>query len=193
MQRLSGRWQLGFWLALTTAVLWGAVPLAMTPLIAHLDAVTISWFRFASSGLCLLAFFAARGRLQWPRSAGRTAAWLFALAGRPDLSAQWVDWVAETYYSNQPDGLAGNDDGGTLSAWYALTALGLYPLSGTDRYVLGPPRFDHVEIPAGQGVFTVTRDGHSSEVTLDGAPWLAPDLRHAKIKEGGALAWGGGG
>jgi drug/metabolite transporter (DMT)-like permease len=80
MQRLSGRWQLGFWLALTTAVLWGAVPLAMTPLIAHLDAVTISWFRFASSGLCLLAFFAARGRLQWPRSAGRTAAWLFALA-----------------------------------------------------------------------------------------------------------------
>lgn len=80
MQRLSGRWQLGFWLALTTAVLWGAVPLAMTPLIAHLDAVTISWFRFASSGLCLLAFFAARGRLRWPHSAGRTAAWLFALA-----------------------------------------------------------------------------------------------------------------
>ena len=121
------------------------------------------------------------------------ASWLFALAGRPDLSAQWVDWVAETYYSNQPDGLAGNDDGGTLSAWYALTAIGLYPLSGTDRYVLGPPRFDHVEIPAGQGVFTVTRDGHSSEVTLDGAPWLAPDLRHAQIMEGGALAWGGGG
>ena len=52
----SGRWRLGFGLALLTAVLWGAVPLAMTPLLSSLDPVTVSWFRYAGAGgvLCLL-------------------------------------------------------------------------------------------------------------------------------------------
>lgn len=63
MRQHSG---LGFLFALTTAVLWGAVPLAMTPLVAHMDAMTISWYRFAFSGVFLGAFFAATGRLRLP-------------------------------------------------------------------------------------------------------------------------------
>lgn len=139
------------------------------------------------------------GRTNWPaenywhgNEPDIGASWLFALAGRPDLSAEWVDWVAETYYSDQPDGLAGNDDGGTLSGWYALSALGLYPLAGTDRYVLGPPRFERIELPVGEGVFTLSREGDGLEVVLDGAAYTAPDLRHARIQEGSELVWGGG-
>lgn len=101
MHELSGRWRLGAGLALTTAVLWGAVPLAMTPLVAHLDAVTISWFRFASSGLCLLAFFAARGRLQLPQGAGRDAAWPFALAVIT-LIGNYVLYVMSLHYISAP-------------------------------------------------------------------------------------------
>lgn len=71
---------LGFLFALTTAVLWGAVPLAMTPLVAHIDAVTISWFRFAVAGVVLGAFFAASGRLYRLRFDWRTVAWPFGIA-----------------------------------------------------------------------------------------------------------------
>ena len=28
---------------------------------------------------------------------------------------------------------------GTMSAWYVWTALGLYPLTGTDTYLIGSP------------------------------------------------------
>jgi drug/metabolite transporter (DMT)-like permease len=98
---LSGRWRLGAGLALTTAVLWGAVPLAMTPLLAHLDAVTISWFRFASSGLCLLAFFAARRRLQTPHGVGRRALWLFVLAVLT-LIGNYVLYVQSLHYIAAP-------------------------------------------------------------------------------------------
>ena len=42
-------------------------------------------------------------------------------------------------YKNEHDGLAGNDDGGTLSAWYIFSSFGFYPLAGTERYVLGSP------------------------------------------------------
>lgn len=114
------------------------------------------------------------------------APWLFALAGRPDLSRTWVDWVIRSFYGTGADGLAGNDDAGTLSAWYALSAMGIYPLAGTDRYILGATRFDRVEFPVEGGVFTIVAgDGDSPE--LNGLSWAAPTLPHAAIVRGGLL------
>lgn len=118
------------------------------------------------------------------------AAWLFAVAGRPDLSRTWTRWVAETFYGTGPDGLAGNDDAGTLSAWYAFYAMGLFPLAGTDRYVLGWPSFSRVEFPVGEGTFTITAE-EGDGIRLDGVPWVFPTLPHAAISEGGTLAFGG--
>lgn len=71
---------LGLLFAATTALLWGAVPLAMAPLVAHVDAATISWFRFAVAGALLGAFFAASGRLRLPRARWRGVAAPFVLA-----------------------------------------------------------------------------------------------------------------
>jgi drug/metabolite transporter (DMT)-like permease len=101
IQTLSGRWRLGFGLALTTAVLWGAVPLAMTPLVRSMDAVTISWFRFVSSGLFLLAFFAASGRLRVPRNLGRGPLLVFLLAALT-LIGNYVLYVKSLHYISAP-------------------------------------------------------------------------------------------
>ncbi len=40
------------------------------------------------------------------------------------------------HYSHRPDGLPGNDDYGTMSAWYVFSSLGLFPRTGSDEYVL---------------------------------------------------------
>ena len=72
---------------------------------------------------------------------------MVAALGRPSATQEWVPWVRETHYAMTPDGLDGNDDGGTLSAWYLFTAIGLYPLNGTDQYVINTPLFDRVELP----------------------------------------------
>ena len=74
------------------------------------------------------------------------AAYLFDEAGRPDLTQKWVRWIMDHKYSNRYDGLDGNDDGATLSAWYVFSALGLYPVAGTDRYELGAPLFEKAEV-----------------------------------------------
>jgi putative alpha-1,2-mannosidase len=34
-----------------------------------------------------------------------------------------------TFYKNTPDGLIGNEDCGQMSAWYVLSAMGLYNIS----------------------------------------------------------------
>ncbi len=124
------------------------------------------------------------------------AAWLFALAGRPDLTREWVRWIEETQYGTGADGLAGNDDAGTLSAWYVWAAIGLYPLAGSDRYVLGDPLFDRVEIDREDGTTLVIErlgGGEVEAVRVDGEPWEAPDIRHAELAAASTLTFCAGG
>lgn len=119
--------------------------------------------------------------------------WMFGLAGRPDLGRVWVRWVMDTYYGVQADGITGNDDAGASSAWYAFAAMGIYPLAGTERYVLGLPAFERVEWDVGDGVFTVLSevdplDGAAPlAVSLGGQPWPAPFLSHDHLVAGGEL------
>ena len=123
------------------------------------------------------------------------APWLFSLAGRPDLTAKWTRWVLDRYYTTKPDGLPGNDDFGTLSAWAVWAWVGFYPLTGTDDYMLGSPRFPHIRIkPQGGGpVIDVRAHGASatavyvSGCTWDGQNLTRPVLSHAALARGGAL------
>lgn len=112
------------------------------------------------------------------------AAWMFNHLGRPERTQHWVDWIWDTWYSTAPDGLAGNDDGGTLSAWAAWAGMGLYPLAGTDRYVWGAPRFPWMRVRFGADHWLeITRSGTGpvTEVRLDGATVDGPELRHADL------------
>lgn len=114
------------------------------------------------------------------------AAWLFSPMGRPDLTQQWVGWVRDTKYLNQPAGIDGNDDGGTLSAWYVFAALGLYPLNGTDRYILTTPVFDAWQVHDLR--VQCTGDGdYLAGAILDGQVLDAPELSHDQLVNGREL------
>ena len=77
------------------------------------------------------------------------AAYLFNAAGRPDLTQKWVRWILKHKHGDGPNGLDGNDDGGTLSAWYVFSSLGFYPVVGTDRYELGSPLWERAVVKVG--------------------------------------------
>ncbi len=74
------RWRLGFTMSLTTAVLWGFLPIALKVVLTGMDAYTITWWRFAVSMLGLGAFLAWRGQLPSLRGAGRSAWTLLGVA-----------------------------------------------------------------------------------------------------------------
>jgi len=76
---------------------------------------------------------------------------LGTLAGDQALSARASDWIATHRYDDTPEGLDGNDDAGTLSAWYLWSSLGLYPIAGFDRYAVMSPRFEGVRIRRDDG------------------------------------------
>jgi predicted alpha-1,2-mannosidase len=115
------------------------------------------------------------------------AVFVFAQLGRPDLTQRWVRWIEETMYGDGPDGLAGNDDGGTLGAWYVLATLGVYPVPGSDRWIVGAPRFPQARVRVGGRELAIVAEGLSERaiyvqsVDLDGVPIEAPELTHARL------------
>lgn len=121
------------------------------------------------------------------------APFIFAAAGRPELTAKWSDWSRRTFYSAEADGLPGNDDGGAISGFYVFAALGLFPIAGTDEWVIGSPLFPKVELALPNGRFTIEAKGVSAEnlyvqsATLNGAPLERPRLHQADLKADGAL------
>jgi drug/metabolite transporter (DMT)-like permease len=80
MHTTSGRWQLGLALALTTAVCWGLLPIALKITLAGMDAWTLTWYRFATAAVALGAFLAWRRRLPLRAPPDRRGAWLYAVA-----------------------------------------------------------------------------------------------------------------
>ncbi len=122
------------------------------------------------------------------------AAYLFNAAGRPDLTQKWVRHILETKYSDDYVGLDGNDDGGTLSAWFVFSALGFYPIAGTTRYEIGAPLFPEAVVDLGDGKnLTVIAENYAPEnlyvraVRLNGHELTDWHFNHDAIAEGGEL------
>lgn len=79
------------------------------------------------------------------------APWMYTLIGAPWKTAT-VLRAAQHLFTNAPNGVTGNDDLGTMSAWYLFSSIGLYPaVPGTGQFLLNPPRFEQVELDLGNG------------------------------------------
>ena len=122
--------------------------------------------------------------------------YLFNNAGRPDLTQKWVRWTLENRFSTDINGLDGNDDGGTTSTWYVFSALGFYPLAGTDKYWVGSPNVDSAEITLSNGkTLKVTANNQSdkniyvSSVTLNGEKLDGFYVTHGQLMNGGELVF----
>ncbi|MFT3694818.1 MAG: GH92 family glycosyl hydrolase [Kofleriaceae bacterium] len=119
------------------------------------------------------------------------AAFLFGQLGHPELTAKWTYWIQDTIYSDQPNGVPGNDDGGAMGSWYVLSTLGLYPVAGSDKWVIGAPRFPKAKITVGGHLLTITRNGTGaavSSVTLDGVD-VSGGLTQAQLATGSELVF----
>lgn len=122
-------------------------------------------------------------------------AYLYSYAGQPWRTQARLKQIMDTQYADRPDGLAGNDDVGQMSAWYVFTALGFYPVApGSGEYILGRPFLPKtaMRLPNGK-TFTIVAEGlddahtYVGSVTLNGKPLQRTFLRHDEILAGGEL------
>ena len=79
------------------------------------------------------------------------APWMYVLMGAP-WKTDTVLRAAQVLFTNAPNGVTGNDDLGTMSAWYLFGAIGLYPvIPGSGDFALNTPRFENVRIALAGG------------------------------------------
>lgn len=120
--------------------------------------------------------------------------YFYTMAGQPWKGADKIRRILTTLYNDCPDGLSGNEDVGAMSAWYVLSAMGLYqvePAGG--RYFFGSPIVDKAELKVRDGVFTITARNNSAEnkyiqsVRLNGQPYAKGWIDFEDMAKGGSL------
>ena len=122
------------------------------------------------------------------------APYLYIHMGRPDRTDDVVRNLMAAHYSLARDGLPGNDDSGTLSAWYVWSAIGLFPNAGQPYYYIGSPLFTRTRIALPHGrSFTIDAPAASDTnryvvgATLHGKPLQRAWLTHTEVARGGVL------
>ncbi len=110
-----------------------------------------------------------------------------------------ISELLEKYYKDTPDGIPGNDDCGTMSAWAIFSMIGFYPdCPGSPYYTLTTPTFDKVTIhldkrfyPNGDLTIETRRstDGarYIKNMTLGGKPLKKYRISHQELIEGKTL------
>lgn len=120
--------------------------------------------------------------------------YLYTLVGQPWKTADRIKEILHTMYTDQPDGLSGNEDVGQMSAWYILSSFGFYqvePAGG--KFVFGYPNFDKVEIAVPAGKFVIERENKGQQnnyiqgIVFNGTEYKKPRIEYADIMKGGEL------
>ncbi|HLF19950.1 MAG TPA: GH92 family glycosyl hydrolase, partial [Bacteroidota bacterium] len=124
-------------------------------------------------------------------------AYLYNEVGAPWKTQMIVRRVLDSLYSSRADGLCGNDDCGQLSAWYVMSALGLYPVTpGIPEYSIGSPLFEKATIHLENGRNFVIQARNNSKdakyvqsIILNGKPYDKLYLKHEDLMRGGRIVF----
>ncbi len=121
--------------------------------------------------------------------------YIFPYAGKPEMLQEWARKTMNELYS--PEGFPGDEDTGSMAAWYVLSSLGFYQLApAKPEYTFGSPLFPRatVHLPGGK-TLRIEAAGNTEEtvyvhgITFNGAKRTRPSISHKELTAGGTLAF----
>jgi predicted alpha-1,2-mannosidase len=123
--------------------------------------------------------------------------YLYNYAGAPWKTQRRVREIMKIWYDDDPQGICGDEDGGSMSAWYVFSAIGFYPVCpGRPVYDIGSPVFEQITIKVGDGKKFVIRainvsakNKYIQSATLNGKTLNKPWFEHSALVEGGELVF----
>ncbi len=136
----------------------------------------------------------------------------FDMANEPDIAYPYLfnyvkgeEWrsqelvkkLVKEYFQNKPNGLPGNDDTGTMSAWLVYSMMGIYPIApGNPIYTITTPMFDKITIQLDSKYYKnksiviereINNDGKIKKIQLDGKDHNSFFITHDDFVNGTAL------
>ena len=119
-----------------------------------------------------------------------------SVAGKCAQQAQYWLRKSSTLFKTGPPMYPGDEDNGSMGAWYIFNAIGIYPLSpASGEYVLGSPLFGKVTLAidgaAQPLVVSALNQGpqnvYVTQATWNGAPIAGVALKYSDLMQGGEL------
>jgi putative alpha-1,2-mannosidase len=103
--------------------------------------------------------------------------------------------LLDTWFTNSPFGIPGDEDGGGLSAFVVFSSMGFYPVTpGTPAFNIGSPVFTDVSVKLQDNkTFRIIAKGSNRQnkyiqkATMNGKQWDKPWFSWNDIKNGGVL------
>ncbi len=94
--------------------------------------------------------------------------WIYNWVGRPDKCQKIINRVLNEQYSSKNNGLPGNDDLGTMGAWYVFACIGLYPeIPAVGGFSINTPIFSSVKIHMKNGDLII-KGGSGKNIYIKG-------------------------
>lgn len=125
-------------------------------------------------------------------------AYLFNYVNSYENAVKYIDTICNYFYRNDPDGLIGNEDCGQMSAWYVLSALGIYQVCpGSADFIIGKPQFAEATVKLQNGKeLKITRPDNytyknASQVSfiLNNQPYNKLFINYNNLIKGGNLTF----
>lgn len=121
-------------------------------------------------------------------------AYLYNWTDAPYKGQERLDYIMREFYTNEPDGIIGNEDCGQMSAWYVMSAMGFYQVCpGKPVYAIGRPMVDKATIKVPNGTFEIVVHNNSpenkyvKEAKLNGNVLETLFFTHKDLMQGGVL------
>jgi putative alpha-1,2-mannosidase len=119
--------------------------------------------------------------------------WMAAPAGCPAVGQRFLRAATRQFYG--PEFYSGDEDNGSMSAWYLLSAMGLYQLvPGSLAYSIGSPMYRHVRLTLDSGnVLEIKAPDNSlsnlyvAKVSWNGRALPSLEIGYDELMQGGVL------
>ena len=121
--------------------------------------------------------------------------YMYNYIGKPYKAAPLLRRMMTEMYTDQPDGLSGNEDVGQMSAWYVMSSMGLYQVEPSGgKFIIGSPVFDKAKLSVANGkTFTIkalnnsTTNMYVQKARLNGKTLNRTYITFNEINAGGTL------
>lgn len=132
----------------------------------------------------------------------------FAAGNEPDFQVPWIyNWTNKPYrtsevisrilnqmYTSKPNGLPGNDDAGSMGAWYVFASLGLYPMiPGVAGFSINTPQFENIKMNISGKVLEIkggsTSNSYIKSMKVNGHKYTSFWIDWKTIGQGGCIEY----
>ncbi len=119
--------------------------------------------------------------------------WIYNWVDKPEKTSKTIERILNEMYSSEEDGLPGNDDLGTMGAWYVFASVGLYPMiPGVGGFSINIPQFNSIDISLPNNKILKIRKNKSKNYFINSLKYVGIEQNSTwiswdKIKNGGFL------